>query len=76
MNHARRGATLVTTLVVGGTLALSALPPAVSARTFGVNASGSMTAQPIAPGFACAMQRAAANHAVACSRSHHGSRAR
>ena len=79
MNYARRGATLVTTLVVGGALALSAVPSPVSARTFDVNAKGSMILQPIEPGFACAMERAAVNRAVACgetSQSHHGSRAR
>jgi hypothetical protein len=79
MNHARRSSTLVTMLMLSGTLALSAVPAPVSARTFDVNANGSMILQPIEPGFACAMERALLNRVVACAetgRSHHRSRAR
>lgn len=79
MTHARRGAALMTAFVVSGTLALSAVPAPVSARTFDVNESGSMILQPLGPGFVCAMQSLTLHSKVACAeeaRSHHRLRGR
>ncbi len=75
MNHVRGRATLATVLV----LLLSAAAAPVSARTFDVSASGSMILQPLAPGFACAMQGAMLNRDFACHQvgsPHRRSRAR
>jgi hypothetical protein len=78
MNHVRHGVTLLTTFVISGTLALSAVPAPVSARTFDVNESGSMILQPLGPGVACAMESLTFSGTAACAgaRPHHRSGAR
>ncbi len=58
-------ATLLTVVALT-VLVLSALPAPVSARTFDVDARGSMILNPDAPEFACAMERAMLNRNLGC----------
>ena len=54
------------TVVALTVLAVGSRTVPASARTFDVSANGSMVLQPIAPTFACAMERAMLHRDIAC----------
>ena len=61
----RRTAVLAATLALGATLAPVATAPS-SARTFDVDAHGTIVSNPLRSDWSCLMDRAIANHRIAC----------
>jgi hypothetical protein len=63
--HGRRTAALGVALALAATFAPIAAAPS-SARTFDVNATGTMVQNPLPADWNCLMERAIANHHIAC----------